>query len=241
MKFSINDRYQVSDDFETLATQTTLPFEIWAIASEIFECSSPLNSSDLVKITGLNLARVSEALDRLITEKLIHSVTLSWQDYLELRKSLPTPEPYQVEKNQAYSDESSITGYGSGQKISDGSPIRLGSISAAPPNQSSWMGMTSGSDQSENNTRENSSSSNPNNEGYRLRSLMEKIESINGGGVEGQLLVYQVFLRVPYQLLHDEGIRSLDLVNDNTLVKSQELYDSIVKATKEVTGFQLQP
>jgi hypothetical protein len=75
--------------------------------------------------------------------------------------------------------------------------------------------------------------------GRLLRPLLAQIENLKGGGVEGQLLVYQVFLRVPYQLLHDEGIKSLHFVDERTVIQNPTLHAAIVKAAKEVTGVDL--
>ena len=75
--------------------------------------------------------------------------------------------------------------------------------------------------------------------GRLLRPILEQIENLKGGGVEGQLLVYQVFLRVPYQLLHDEGIKALHLVDERTVIQNPVLHAAIVKAAKDVTGVEL--
>src|SRR6478736_2063473 len=75
--------------------------------------------------------------------------------------------------------------------------------------------------------------------GRLLRPILAQIENLKGGGVEGQLLVYQVFLRVPYQLLHDEGIKALHLVDERTVIQNPVLYAAIVKAAKDVTGVEL--
>lgn len=72
--------------------------------------------------------------------------------------------------------------------------------------------------------------------GRLLRPILAQIESLKGGGVEGQLLAYQVFLRVPYDLLYDEGIKSLHFVDQHTVIRNPALYEAIVKAAKEVTG-----
>lgn len=71
--------------------------------------------------------------------------------------------------------------------------------------------------------------------------MLTQIENVKGGGVEGQLLVYQVFLRVPFQLLHDEGIKSLQLVDEKTVIRNPELHAAIVKAAKDVAGIELPP
>ncbi len=69
--------------------------------------------------------------------------------------------------------------------------------------------------------------------------MLAQIENLKGGGVEGQLLVYQVFLRVPYELLHDEGIKALHFVDERTVIKNPALHAAIVKAAKDVTGVEL--
>ncbi len=74
--------------------------------------------------------------------------------------------------------------------------------------------------------------------GRLLRPILAQIENLKGG-VEGQLLVYQVFLRVPYQLLHDEGIKALHLVDERTVIQNPILHAAIVKAAKDVTGVEL--
>ena len=75
--------------------------------------------------------------------------------------------------------------------------------------------------------------------GRLLRPMLAQIENLKGGGVEGQLLVYQVFLRVPYQLLHEEGIKALHLVDERTVIQNPALHAAIVKAAKDVTGVEL--
>jgi hypothetical protein len=77
--------------------------------------------------------------------------------------------------------------------------------------------------------------------GCLLRPMLTQIENLKGGGVEGQLLVYQVFLRVPFQLLHDEGIKSLQLVDEKTVIRNPELHAAIVKAAKDVAKIDLPP
>jgi hypothetical protein len=76
-------------------------------------------------------------------------------------------------------------------------------------------------------------------DGRLLRPLLAQIENLKGGGVEGQLLAYQVFLRVPYQLLHDEGIKALHFVDERTVIRNPALHAAIIKAAKDVTGVEL--
>jgi hypothetical protein len=71
---------------------------------------------------------------------------------------------------------------------------------------------------------------------YKLRPILAQIEKLCGGGIEGDLLVYQVFLRIPLNLLRAEGISSLHIVDDQTSFDSPALLEAIMSATKEVTG-----
>jgi hypothetical protein len=71
---------------------------------------------------------------------------------------------------------------------------------------------------------------------YKLRPILAQIEKLCGGGIEGDLLVYQVFLRIPLNLLRAEGISSLHIVDDQTSFDSPELLEAISSATREVTG-----
>lgn len=75
--------------------------------------------------------------------------------------------------------------------------------------------------------------------GRLLRPMLTQIENHKGGGAEGQSLVHQVFLRVPYELLQEEGIKSLHLVDDHTVIHNPALQAAIVKAAMDVAGLDL--
>jgi hypothetical protein len=74
---------------------------------------------------------------------------------------------------------------------------------------------------------------------YKLQPIISQIEKLSSGGVEGSVLVYQVFLKVPTELLREEGIESLKLVDANTEFSSQKLCQAIVRATAQITGYNL--
>ena len=74
---------------------------------------------------------------------------------------------------------------------------------------------------------------------YKLQPIISQIEKLSSGGVEGSVLVYQVFLKVPTELLRNEGIESLKLVDANTEFSSQKLCQAIVRATTQITGYNL--
>jgi len=68
----------------------------------------------------------------------------------------------------------------------------------------------------------------------RLSAVVDYLTSLNGNNALGQLLVYRVFLRVPPELLQAEDIASVHLVNDTSLIKSEELQKAIANAVQEV-------
>lgn len=74
---------------------------------------------------------------------------------------------------------------------------------------------------------------------YKLQPIISQIEKLSSGGVEGSVLVYQVFLKVPSELLQSEGIESLKLVDANTEFTNQKLCQAIIRATAQITGFSL--
>jgi hypothetical protein len=74
---------------------------------------------------------------------------------------------------------------------------------------------------------------------FKLQPIISQIEKLSSGGVEGSVLVYQVFLKVPSELLQNEGIESLKLVDANTEFTSQKLCQAIIRATTQITGYNL--
>lgn len=74
---------------------------------------------------------------------------------------------------------------------------------------------------------------------YKLQPIISQIEKLSRGGVEGSVLVYQVFLKVPPELLRREGIESLNLVDANTEFTGESLCQAIIRATTEITGYNL--
>ncbi|NJM36960.1 MAG: hypothetical protein HC845_03275 [Akkermansiaceae bacterium] len=80
----------------------------------------------------------------------------------------------------------------------------------------------------------------PANQTY-FKDIIDQIAAHASDPIAGQLLVYQVFLRVPLKLLKAEGIRSLRFVDQKTVIKSKELYDSISNAAHESICIALPP
>ncbi len=74
---------------------------------------------------------------------------------------------------------------------------------------------------------------------FKLQPIISQIEKLSKGGIDGNVLAYQVFLKVPGKLLKDEGIESLHLVDSHTEFSDQKLCQAIIRATTEITGYNL--
>ena len=68
----------------------------------------------------------------------------------------------------------------------------------------------------------------------RLKAVVDFIVSQVGNSSLGQLVVYRVFLRVPPQLLQAEDIASVHLLNDQSVVKTEDLKQAIASSVMEV-------
>jgi hypothetical protein len=68
----------------------------------------------------------------------------------------------------------------------------------------------------------------------RLAAVVDYIIAQVGNSSLGQLVVYRIFLRVPPHLLQEEDIVSVHLVNDPTLVRTDDLQAAISKAVIDV-------
>jgi hypothetical protein len=73
-------------------------------------------------------------------------------------------------------------------------------------------------------------------EGWRLRPLLDAIVRRGGGGVQGQLLAYRVFLRVPAELLDRAGLHSLNLAEADFVIRDAELHAAIRRSMCAVAG-----
>lgn len=73
----------------------------------------------------------------------------------------------------------------------------------------------------------------------KLRTLIDAITRKGGGGLQGQLLVYRVFLRVPPAIMFSAGIKSLSLVDDALELRDERAYDAIRTAARSVASLDL--
>ena len=73
-------------------------------------------------------------------------------------------------------------------------------------------------------------------EEHHLKPLLDFITSHSGGGTVGQLAAYRVFLKVPNDLLRQAGIKSLNLVSEDFVVRDSHLWRVLLNAVEEVLG-----
>lgn len=258
MNIAIPDRYQLAADFEQRAIDFNFPAEVWNVAAALVEAGEPTSPSELEKRTGQGFAQVREALGRLVAEKLVRQNLMTWKEYTaawEQARSDAGPGVGGI-PNTAAARAVSVAASPSAVQLmpaagpaakpaQEGVGARLGSIApkqtGASSSTNAWLWQKPDAVQVAASTpvipTAPKNGAPPN--GHMLRPLLEQIENIKGGGVEGQLLVYQVFLRVPYQLLHDEGIQALHFVDERTVIQNPALHAAIVKAAKEVAGVNL--
>lgn len=251
MNTAIPDRYLLAADFEQRAVSVKFPPGVWNVAAalaNVIEATSPF---ELEGMTGQSSDQILEALERLLAKKLVQQNLMSWKEYNDTKTAsggshsiLP---PVNVVTAAAITPSKPVApAYAPTVKSTqEGVALRLGSIThqqSAPIATSAWVSQkpdpaqVAASKPVAPAALTNGDQAN----GRLMRPILAQIENLKGGGVEGQLLVYQVFLRVPYQLLHDEGIKALHFVDERTVIKNPALLTAIAKAAKEVTGVELE-
>lgn len=257
MNTAIPSRYLLAANFQQCAIDFSFPAEVWSVAAALSEVSQATSPFELEQMTGLGYDRVREALERLLAKKLIREDVMSWKEFNAVRDKLGSAAmrapagavrvapgrvspPSGQEQTIAPPDFSPRNGHLSGQ---ESVAMRLGSITpqTSAVSSSAWVRQDLNATQTA-ALRPGITAAIPSGDpsgGRLLRPILEQIERIKGGGVEGQLLVYQVFLRVPYDLLCEEGIKSLHFVDDQTTIHNPKLLEAIVKAAKDVTGVEL--
>ncbi|MEO7099139.1 MAG: hypothetical protein ABI162_07235 [Luteolibacter sp.] len=255
MSIAILDRYLLAADFEKRAKDFDFPAGVWNVAAELAEVSEPTSPFELEQLTGQSSDQVQEALERLLAKQLVRQNLISWKDFTAARNAAKAAAPVKVAPVSAIpsgkqaaskpaSGKAAVQSQANAKPAQEGVALRLGSISpqkAAAGTTNAWVWQKPDAAQVA-ASKPVIPESLPNGEqpnGRLLRPMLAQIENLKGGGVEGQLLVYQVFLRVPYQLLHDEGIKALHLVDERTVIQNPVLHAAIVKAAKDVTGVEL--
>lgn len=243
MYTAIPNRYLIASNFQKLAADLSFPAEVWGVASALSEASAAKSAFDLESLTGLGYEQIREAIERLLAKNLVREDLMSWKDFTAAKKRNPGAIKYAPAPARPVPPAPTAQPVARNEYPTPANGVaRLGSITpqkTAVSSSSAWIAQKANPSQVASFRSDTIPGGEENASGRLLRPMLEQIERIKGGGVEGQLLVYQVFLRVPYDLLCAEGIKSLHFVDDQTRIQNPQLIAAIVKAAKDVIGIDL--
>ena len=82
----------------------------------------------------------------------------------------------------------------------------------------------------------NYQSNEPASDTERLSDVIDFISARSNGDMEGKLTVYRVFLKIPPELLEEEGITSLDFSDVSHEIRNDALKQAISQATADIIG-----
>ena len=249
MNTSGQETYIQSPDFERLAEGQSLSEELWLIA---FALAKPATTAELASACNVTSDAAAQAVAQLQACGLIRKQTLTFKEFLAKRNGaqpavdktepvvIPIPQP--VARQAPPAQPASTTGTYS---------IRVGFMPVSQTSETPVFITRFGGDRMPGFATaveeirpvivpikakpKKPSSNSP----MKLRPVINAIETKGGGGISGQLLVYRVFLRVPFGSLYDEGITSLKLVDENSTVRNPDLKAAILDAAREVAGVEL--
>jgi hypothetical protein len=233
MKTAIPDRYVRIKEFEQYAQGIHFPEEVWATAAELTKVRT---CEELEKITGLAPQVLEDALQRLISKGLVKKHLVSWQDFAKSGQA-PSADA-QVDPAPTQEIAETTTELGellNNYKIS----LRLGQV-MMPQASPNLLNARIGELPTTSVNKPTAPVFTPTDQ-HLLKDIVDQIAGHASDPVAGQLLVYQVFLRVPLKLLKAEGIQSLRFVDQQTVIKSKRLYDAICNAAQEAMGITLPP
>ncbi len=231
MKTAIPDRYIRIEEFDRNAKDIDFPVEVWATAAQLTDVKT---CEELQKITGLDSFMIEDALARLVSRGLVKKHLVSWQDFANSGQAPSADTALDSTRTQEIAEttptpEQLLTNC----KIS----LRLGQV-VMPQVSKNLMNVRIGKLLT---SIHQPALAAPATDHHLLKDVVDQITRHGSDAIAGQLLVYQVFLRIPLKLLKDEGINSLRFLDQKTVIKSQKLYDLICNAAQEVLGITLPP
>jgi len=249
MNTSGQETYIQSPDFERLAEGQSLSEELWLIA---FALAKPATTAELVSACNVSPDVAAKGVDELLACGLIRKQTLTFKEFLAKRNGtqpaakktesvVSMPQPPVMERASPAQPA----------PVAEIYSIRIGFMPVSQASEKPVFITRFGGDRMPGFATameeirpvvipikvklKKPSTSSP----MKLRPVINAIETKGGGGISGQLLVYRVFLRVPFGSLYDEGITSLKLVDENSTVRNPDLKAAILDAAREVAGVEL--
>jgi hypothetical protein len=227
MKTAIPDRYLRIEEFDRHADGIDFPVEVWATAAQLTDVRT---SEELQKITGLDSLMIEDALARLISRGLVKKHLVSWQDFANSGQGPLADTTLDSTHTQEIAE---TTPELANCKVS----LRLGQV-VMPQVSKNLLNARIGKLLT---SIHQPALAAPPTDHHLLKDVVDQITRHASDAIAGQLLVYQVFLRIPLKLLKAEGINSLRFLDQKTVIKSQELYELICDAAHEVLGITLPP
>jgi hypothetical protein len=259
---SRQETYVQCADFERIAEAHSLSEELWLVA---FALASPATPDELAESCGLPPDAVSRAVESLLERGLIRRHTMTFKEFIAKRNASPAPaapapktavaaassveavQPAPVAPSAPAVKRETLVA------LADPEPdavvtMRIGRVTALQPlsdtpvfvlKLGTAIPAAATGTAAPVKTRQAAKPSAKDRSVMKLRPVINAIESKGGGGIAGQLLVYRVFLRVPFGSLYDEGITSLKLVDENSAIRNPELQDAILDAAREIAGVEL--
>lgn len=238
MNTSSQETYIQSPDFERLAEGQSLSEELWLIA---FALAKSATTGELASACNLTPDVAAKGVAELLACGLIRKQTLTFKEFLAKRNGsqsaqektgpivvaiqpAPATEVHSIRIGQMPVAQTSSTPVFATRFGGERMPGFVTAVEEIRPTPMSARAKP-----------KKPSTNSP----MKLRPVINAIETKGGGGISGQLLVYRVFLRVPFGSLYDEGITSLKLVDENSMVRNPDLKAAILNAAREVAGVEL--
>lgn len=255
----LSDAFVRSPDCATYLVDLKLPPELWAVFAL---AEQPVTAEQVVAKTGIDLETAKLALRRLARRKLIQKHIVGWQDYINASPVAPavaTPPPAPLPA-PVVATAPAVTAPAP-VLVASPAPVAptpaLVRLTAAPkPAVVTEVVFTLRNAETDARrraaaaglvefklTRTVASPAAPASAGAgrKLRPILDAIIEKGGGGLQGQLLAYRVFLRIPSEIAAAAGLSSLSLVDDDFTVQDPRLIDALFEAARTVAGLESLP
>jgi hypothetical protein len=269
MKMENYARYLLVDNFDEKSGQLSMRRSSWTIAASLSQLRLETSFKDYAEGLSLTTAEANSAILELLDHGLIHENNNSTEESLErgktvreLLKGTFSTLAIGVLGHDHQPDEGP-SAEGSTKMIR----TRLGEFAQVLPSKTAIQGWISDTNELPNPTADPApetetvpaTKSSPQviakadrlpplrkrtpvkaeKKRFKLQPIISQIEKLSKGGVEGTVLAYQVFLKVPAKLLRDEQIGSLNLIDADTEFTNPKLCQAIIRAVTEITGYHL--
>lgn len=233
----LSDAFVRSPDCAAYLVDLKLPPELWAVFAL---AEQPVTAEQVVAKTGLDLETSKLALRRLARRKLIQKHIVGWQDYINAHSvALAVATPPTAPLLAPVAPAPALVRLTAAPKSPVATEVvfTLRRAEADARRRAALIGLV------EFKLTRTVAPSAPASAGAgrKLRPILDAIIEKGGGGLNGQLLAYRVFLRIPSELVAASGLSSLSLVDDDFTVQDPRLIDALFEAARTVAGLESLP